>query len=119
MLETLFELFQCSKNPRCEHMDGKMFAKIEDLTSYIIFSEKILPLSKLHNYLSLINFFHILVPSWPLNAHAVVMTLSIENQMAEVGKFLFDDEEDRFAIDELWDHTQLRVVKDKAMVVCR
>jgi len=61
----------------------------------------------------------VVVPSWPLSAQAVVMTLSIENQMAEVGRFLFADEEDRFAIDELWDHTQLRVVKDKAMVVCR
>ena len=27
--------------------------------------------------------------------------------------------ENCFAIDELWDHIQLRVVKDKAMVVCR
>jgi len=61
----------------------------------------------------------VVVPSWPLQSQAVVMTLSIENQMAEVGKFMFADEEDRFAIDELWDHTQLRVVKDKAMVVCR
>ena len=27
--------------------------------------------------------------------------------------------ENCFAIDELWDHIQLRAVKEKAMVVCR
>jgi len=61
----------------------------------------------------------VIVPSWPLAAEAVVMTLSIENKMAEVGKFMFSDVETKNAIDELWDSTQLRVVKDKAMVVCR
>jgi len=61
----------------------------------------------------------VIVPSWPLSAQAVVMTLNIENRMSEVGKFLFRDPETQGAIDELWDHTQLRVVKDKAMVVCR
>ena len=64
-------------------------------------------------------FFVFVVPSWPLSAQAVVMTLNIENRMSEVGKFLFRDPETQGAIDELWDHTQLRVVKDKAMVVCR
>ena len=64
-------------------------------------------------------FYIFSVPSWPLSAQAVVMTLSIENNMAEVGKFLFREPETQAAIDELWDHTQLRVVKDKAMVVCR
>ena len=61
----------------------------------------------------------VIVPSWPLSARAVVMTLSIENQMSERGKFLFKDGPTQDAIDENWEHTQLRVVKDKAMVVCR
>ena len=61
----------------------------------------------------------VIVPSWPLSARAVVMTLNIENHMSEVGKFLFKDTETQNAIDENWEHTQLRVVKDKAMVVCR
>jgi len=61
----------------------------------------------------------VIVPSWPLSAQAVVMTLNINDKMAEVGKFLFSDDETQGAIDELWDHTQLRVVKEKAMVVCR
>ena len=34
-------------------------------------------------------FLQFSVPSWPLQARAVVMTLSIENRMEEVGKFLF------------------------------
>ena len=61
----------------------------------------------------------VIVPSWPLSAQAVVMTLNINDKMAEVGKFLFSEEDTKLAIDELWDHTQLRVVKEKAMVVCR
>ena len=61
----------------------------------------------------------VIVPSWPLSARAVVMTLNIEDQMSEVGRFLFKDTETQNAIDENWEHTQLRVVKDKAMVVCR
>jgi hypothetical protein len=61
----------------------------------------------------------VIVPSWPLSARAVVMTLSISNRMSEVGKFLFKDGPTQDAIDENWEHTQLRVVKDKAMVVCR
>ena len=61
----------------------------------------------------------VIVPSWPLSARAVVMTLSISDRMSEVGKFLFKDGPTQDAIDENWEHTQLRVVKDKAMVVCR
>ena len=61
----------------------------------------------------------IIVPSWPLSAKAVVMTLNIENRMSEVGRFLFRDTEIQNAIDDNWEHTQLRVVKDKAMVVCK
>lgn len=61
----------------------------------------------------------VIVPSWPLQAGAVVMTLGIENEMKAVGKFLFCEQETQEAIDENWEHTQLRVVRDKAMVVCR
>ena len=35
----------------------------------------------------------VIVPSWPLQAGAVVMTLSIEDKMNEVGKFLFHQNE--------------------------
>ena len=64
-------------------------------------------------------FLQFSVPSWPLQARAVVMTLSIENRMEEVGKFLFKDSTTQDAIDDHWEHTQLRVVKERAMVVCR
>ena len=33
----------------------------------------------------------VMVPSWPLEAQAMVMTLDINNQMAETGKYLFSD----------------------------
>ena len=32
----------------------------------------------------------VIVPSWPMIAQAVIMTLSIENGMNVVGKFLFE-----------------------------
>ena len=60
-----------------------------------------------------------IVPSWPLEARAIVMTLNIEDNMSEVGKFIFDDQRRREAIDEQWEHTQLRVIRNEAMVVCR
>lgn len=68
---------------------------------------------------SVINDHVVIVPSWPLEARAVVMTLDIKNQMREVGKFLFESEELQSAIDSQWEHTQLRVIKNTAMVVCR
>ena len=40
-------------------------------------------------------------------------------KMPEVGKFRFCSDDAMTTIDENWEHTQLRVVKDKAMVVCR
>ena len=60
-----------------------------------------------------------IVPSWPLEANAIVMTLNIEDNMSEVGKFIFDQQHRREAIDEQWEHTQLRVIRNEAMVVCR
>ena len=33
----------------------------------------------------------VMVPSWPLEAQAMVMTLDINNKMAETGKYLFSD----------------------------
>lgn len=68
---------------------------------------------------SVINDHVVIVPSWPLEARAVVMTLDIKNEMREVGKFLFEAEELQHAIDSQWEHTQLRVIKNTAMVVCR
>eukprot|EP00095_Tigriopus_kingsejongensis_P000696 snap_masked-scaffold58_size443543-processed-gene-2.4 protein:Tk00696 transcript:snap_masked-scaffold58_size443543-processed-gene-2.4-mRNA-1 annotation:"probable e3 ubiquitin ligase complex scf subunit sconb-like" len=61
----------------------------------------------------------VIVPSWPLEAQAVIMTLDIKNQMSEVGQFIFSSEEKRSALDDQWEHTQLRVIKNEAMVVCR
>jgi len=60
-----------------------------------------------------------IVPSWPLEANAIVMTLNIEDNMSEVGKFIFHQPHRRDAIDEQWEHTQLRVIRNEAMVVCR
>lgn len=61
----------------------------------------------------------VMVPSWPLEAQAIVMTLDISNNMAESGKYLFSDTTSQTALDENWEHTQLRVVRCQAMVVCR
>jgi len=61
----------------------------------------------------------VIVPSWPLEAGALVMTLDINNKMEEKGKYLFPDEPAKTALDQLWEHTQLRVVKCKALVTCR
>jgi len=37
----------------------------------------------------------------------------------EKGKYLFTDAESKTSLDMLWEHTQLRVVKHKALVTCR
>merc|ERR1712042_180142 len=50
----------------------------------------------------------VIVPSWPLEAEALVMTLDINNNMQEKGKYLFPDAEARTSLDMLWEHTQLR-----------
>ena len=46
-----------------------------------------------------------IVPSWPLDAEAIVMPLNIEDNMKEVGKFIFNEQHRRDAIDEQWGHT--------------
>jgi len=61
----------------------------------------------------------VIVPSWPLEASAIVMTLDINNNMSETGRFIFENEERQGELDDLWEHTQLRVVKNQALVVCR
>lgn len=61
----------------------------------------------------------VMVPSWPLEAQAMVMTLDINNKMAETGKYLFSDNTSQAALDDNWEHTQLRVVRSQALVVCR
>ena len=43
----------------------------------------------------------VIVPSWPLTAGAVIMTLSIEKEMEVVGKFLFENEEKKRKIDQV------------------
>ena len=40
-------------------------------------------------------------------------------KMPEVGKFRFCSDDAMTTIDENWEHTQLRVVRDMAMVVIR
>lgn len=60
---------------------------------------------------SVVNDNVVIVPSWPLEARAIVMTLDIHNNMEEVGKFIFPDLERQNALDEHWEHTQLRVIK--------
>jgi len=47
------------------------------------------------------------------------MTLDINNKMAETGKYLFSDNTSQAALDDNWEHTQLRVVRSQALVVCR
>jgi len=61
----------------------------------------------------------VMVPSWPLEAQAIVMTLDINNNMSESGKYLFSDSASQTALDDNWEHTQLRVVRCQALVVCR
>ena len=59
----------------------------------------------------------VMVPSWPLEAQALVMTLDITNKMTETGKYLFPDPTTQAALDENWEHTQLRVIRCQAVVV--
>jgi len=59
----------------------------------------------------------VMVPSWPLEAQAIVMTLDITKKMTETGKYLFSDPATQTALDENWEHTQLRVVRCQAVVV--
>ena len=80
-----------------------------------------------------VNGHVVIVPSWPIAADAIVMTLAIEEprraidgntieeagHMSTVGKFRFCSDEAMTTIDENWEHTQLRVVRDMAMVVIR
>ena len=61
----------------------------------------------------------VMVPSWPLEAEAVVMTLDINKKMEEAGKYLFPDTSVRSALDDNWEHTQLRVVRCQGVVVYR
>lgn len=61
----------------------------------------------------------VMVPSWPLEAEAVVMTLDINKKMEEAGKYLFPDTTVRSALDDNWEHTQLRVVRCQGVVVYR
>ena len=79
-----------------------------------------------------VNGHVVIVPSWPIASDAIVMTLAIDEsvimddgtiteggQMPEIGKFRFCSDEAMTTIDENWEHTQLRVVRDMAMVVIR
>jgi len=74
-----------------------------------------------------VNRHVVIVPSWPLAADAIVMTLAIDEpsgvtravadgpviaeggQMPEVGKFRFCNNERMTTIDENWEHTQVYI----------
>ncbi len=76
-------------------------------------------LESITDKVSVVNGHVVIVPSWPLEARAIVMALDIRNNMQEVGKFIFPDQARQMHLDDLWEHTQLRVVKNEALVVCR
>ena len=50
---------------------------------------------------------------------AIDNTTVTGGKMPEVGKFRFCSDDAMATIDENWEHTQLRVVRDMAMVVIR
>ena len=63
-----------------------------------------------------------MVPSWPIAADALVMTLDIDEEaslMREGGKFRFDCEQKMRVVDEHWEHTMLRTVRDMAVVILK
>ncbi len=68
---------------------------------------------------AVVNNYVAIVPSWPLDANAIVMTLDIRNNMERAGSFIFQDNDKKTAVDQNWEHTQLRVIRNEAMVVCR
>ncbi len=76
-------------------------------------------LESITDKVSVVNGHVVIVPSWPLEAHAIVMALDINDNMSEVGKFIFPDQDRQVCLDDLWEHTQLRVVRNEALVVCR
>ena len=55
----------------------------------------------------------VIVPSWPLTAGAVIMTLSIEKEMEVVGKFLFENEEKKRNIDQV--RCSIQLVREAAV----
>lgn len=62
----------------------------------------------------------VIVPCWVLEANAIVMTLDINNGMAEKGKFIFTDDNKQAALNEQCEHTTLTVIKEnEAVIVCR
>ena len=56
-------------------------------------------------------FAAFIVQSMEFENLTVFMTLDIHNKMAECGKYLFTDPAVRAALDDNWEHTQLRVVR--------
>jgi hypothetical protein len=70
---------------------------------------------------SVISNHIVLVPSWPLEARALIMTLDIRGHMKEFGKYIFPSAQRQTSLDEEWEHTQLRVIKNEneALLVCR
>jgi len=64
----------------------------------------------------------VIVPSWPLAADALVMTLQIDEEkkaIHDLGKFRFPCDERMKVVDDNWEHTMLRAVRDMAVVVLK
>ena len=64
----------------------------------------------------------VIVPSWPLAADALVMTMQIDesnNTMTDLAKFRFASDEQMKIVDDHWEHTMLRAVRDMAVVVLK
>jgi len=90
---------------------------IEDEPKYLYEADK--GIECITDKVSVHSGYVVIVPSWPLEAGAIVMTLDINQKMKESGKFLFSDDSCRQALDDNWGHTQLRIVHCKALVTCR
>ena len=64
----------------------------------------------------------VMVPSWPIAADALVMTLDIDEEnraMKEGGKFRFEDDAKMRTVDEHWESTMLRAVRNMAVVILK
>jgi len=64
----------------------------------------------------------VMVPSWPIAADALVMTLDIDEDnsaMKEGGKFRFEDDAKMRTVDEHWESTMLRAVRNMAVVILK
>ncbi len=69
--------------------------------------------------IAIFNDHVVITPSLPLNANALIMTLDMGNYMARAGSYIFPLYNRQNSLDDNWFHTQLRVVRNQALVTCR